>query len=525
MKMAQELLMYILIVIFAGLLSIFLSVYALLKIKDTPGGKYYILMTFMSAIFTFSYVFELASTSLEYMRFWLRIEYLALPFIPVFILLMCFEYIGQKLIQWFHYLLFVIPIITIFMHNTNDLHHLYYTSIDIRSDIPFPTLELEGGPWFYVHSIFVFVCIMISVIVLLMQLKKSLFRFRMQILFMVAGLLIPMIANYFYINGMSPYGIDLGPVSMSISFLFHGAALLSFKMFNVAPIARDTVFSKMKEGVIVLNQDDVIVDFNNAIQKIIPMLNTKTIGKTIVDVLAGKVQLADIISQEQECDYELYLNGDNLHFHIRFSPVLNKNNLQVGKIITFFDVTERVNMQEKLKQLASIDGLTQVFNRTFFLKKSQMIFETISRSGGNISVIMFDIDHFKNVNDTFGHDAGDVVLTHVARVAKECLRDSDIIGRYGGEEFIICMPDTRLHEAYELANTIRAKVSASKMTVNEKEVCVTSSFGISSALILVGDNSHSIHTLMPQADQALYVAKRNGRNCVQSYNQILQNVT
>jgi diguanylate cyclase (GGDEF)-like protein/PAS domain S-box-containing protein len=411
------------------------------------------------------------------------------------------------------------------MHNTNDLHHLYYTSIDIRSDIPFPTLKLEGGPWFYVHSIFVFVCIMISVIVLLMQLKKSLFRFRMQILLMVAGLLIPMIANYFYINGMSPYGIDLGPVSMSISFLFHGAALLSFKMFNVAPIARDTVFEKMKEGVIVLNQDDVIVDFNNAMQKIIPMLTTKTIGKTIVEVLAGKVQLADIISQEQECDYELCLNGDNLHFHIRFSPVLNKNNFQVGKIITFVDVTERVNMQEKLKQLASIDGLTQVFNRTFFLKKSQMIFETISRSGGNIAVIMFDIDHFKNVNDTFGHDAGDVVLTHVARVAKECLRDTDIIGRYGGEEFIICMPDTRLHEAYELANTIRVKVSASNMTVNEKVVCVTSSFGISSALILVGDNSHSIHTLMPQADQALYTAKNSGRNCVQSYNQVLQNVT
>lgn len=88
------------------------------------------------------------------------------------------------------------------------------------------------------------------------------------------------------------------------------------------------------------------------------------------------------------------------------------------------------------------------------------------------------------------------------------------MGRYGGEEFIICLPDTALATAYELADIIRKKVSASIAIVNEERISVTCSFGVTHALIEAGDRSQSIKTLMPRADQALYAAKKNGRNCV-----------
>ncbi|MFC0271872.1 diguanylate cyclase [Metabacillus herbersteinensis] len=341
---------------------------------------------------------------------------------------------------------------------------------------------------------------------------------------MVAGLIIPIIASHFYLNGLSPYGIDLGPVSMSICFLFHGAALLTFQMFNVAPIARDTVFERMTEGIIVLNQNGAIVDYNHSVLNVIPKLSTHVIGKSIEDVLAGKEQLAKIISEQQECDYELSMGGAMIHYHIRFSSLRNKNGSHKGQIITFVDVTERVYMQEKLKQLASIDGLTQVFNRTFFIKKSEDMFNVLMMEGGSVSVIMFDIDYFKKVNDTYGHEAGDSVLTHIASVAKNSLRSTDVIGRYGGEEFIICMPKTPLAQAYELADTIRMKVSESTTFSNNKIICVTASFGISSASFTDGDYTHSIEDLMRQADQALYGAKKNGRNCVQLYEEDLQSI-
>ncbi|MFJ7993337.1 histidine kinase N-terminal 7TM domain-containing protein [Peribacillus frigoritolerans] len=178
----------------AGALSLFLCLFALLKVKDAPGAKPYIIVTLVSSIFTFSYAFELSSTSLEQIIFWLRVEYLALPFIPVFLLLMCIEYIGHRVKKVWKYALFIIPFITIFMHYTNDTHHFYYKS---------PIIKLVGGPWFYVHSLFLFLCVMINIIILLRQLKNSSFRFRMQISMMVAGLLIPILANYYYINGLS----------------------------------------------------------------------------------------------------------------------------------------------------------------------------------------------------------------------------------------------------------------------------------------------------------------------------------
>ena len=506
---------HILIVILAGSISLFLSFFIRIKAKDAPGVQSYIIVTLLSSIFTFGYAFELASTSLKEMKFWLGIEYLAMPFIPVFVLFMCLEYVGYKIKTWI-YTLFIIPITTVFLMQTNDLHHLYYKSMKINNRGPFPLLELEWGPWFYVHAIFLFLCLTVSILVLLKEYRKSLFLFRMQTVLMVAGLLTPIIANYFYLNGTSN-GIDVGPISLSITFLFHGVALLSLQMFNVAPIARESVFESLREGVIVLNQNWVVVDFNKAILNAIPNMITHHIGKPIAEVLSKNPILREKLDEEMECDYTNTIEGRATHFRISFSEVMNKSGLQVGKIITFVNVTEKVQMEEKLKQLASMDGLTQIFNRAFFMRKSEMIFDEIMRSGGGISVIMFDIDYFKRVNDTFGHEAGDRILTRVTSVVKENLLVKDCMGRYGGEEFVICMPETSLMEATNRANIIRQAIAENTTIFNGEEIFVTASFGVSNVILGVWDDRYSIPQLIREADQALYAAKHKGRNRVEIY--------
>ena len=510
----ENFLTHILVVIMAGTISLFLSLYIRVKAKDAPGVKPYILVTLLSSIFTFAYAFELASTSLKEMKFWLGVEYLAMPFIPVYVLFMCLEYVGRKIKTW-NYALFIIPITTIFMMQTNDLHHLYYKSMNINNEGPFPLLKLEWGPWFYIHAVFLFVCLTLSVFVLLREYRKSLFLFRMQILLMVAGFITPIIANYFYLNDWSK-GIDLGPISLSIAFIFHGVALISLQMFNVAPIARESVFESLKEGVIVLNQNKVIVDYNKAALFLIPQLSNHHIGKSIADVIDDPI-LKGKLYEELEFDYTSLLEDRAIHFRINFTEVKNKNGVQVGKIITFMNVTEKVQMEAKLKQLASLDGLTQVLNRTFFMKKSEMLFDDLMLDGGNISIVMFDIDYFKRVNDTYGHEAGDIVLTRVTSIVKEKLCSVDYMGRYGGEEFIICMPETTLMEATNRANIIRQAVAESLTTFNKVEIQVTSSFGVSHALLEVGEESYSIQQLIREADQALYAAKHKGRNCVEFY--------
>ncbi|MFT4414787.1 histidine kinase N-terminal 7TM domain-containing protein [Fredinandcohnia humi] len=516
--MPHEYWMYILIVAFAGILSLFSSIYALLRVREAPGGKYFILLGFMSSLFTFAYAFELSSNTLDQIKFWLKVEYLGLPYIPVFLLFMCFDFVGQKINKWIYYVLYTTPILTILIHFTNDYHHFYYTSINLKDSGPFTVIDLEKGPWFYVHSIFMYASVLISMGILLKQLnEKSLLKFRMQIGLLVAGLAIPIVGSIFYLSGLSPYGIDLGPVSMSITYVFFCAALLKYQMFNVAPIVRDKVFESMKEGILVVDPNDVVVDYNNAMTSVFPTLNQQMIGESVTCVLPENKQLYDVLRERLSTDIEISLKGRPSHFQISFSPIHTKNGVHIGQIISFFNVTERVELQKKLNYLASIDGLTQVYNRSFFIKESENLFDSTSNEGGYMSVIMFDIDRFKNVNDQFGHQAGDYVIREVVDIAKASLRQQDIIGRYGGEEFIICLPNTTLGTATDVAESIRKKIAENELVVSGNYIPISSSFGVSSVYLQPDTNIHTIHSLMRQADKALYVAKENGRNRVETF--------
>lgn len=274
----------------------------------------------------------------------------------------------------------------------------------------------------------------------------------------------------------------------------------------------------MREGVIVLNQEGLLVDYNHSMLDIISTLSSQCIGKHIVDVIGRGTHLAEVVLHEKECDFRSSLSGDNTYYHIRFSNVKNKHKLM--KIITFVDVTERVDLQEQLQYLARIDGLTELYNRHFFMEESERLVDSLNKKGGNISIVMFDIDHFKSINDTFGHEAGDLVLARVADVVKKCLGSRDIVGRYGGEEFILCMPDASLLAAEEMADFIRRNISQAVVRYSEKEITVTSSFGISSVLIRGEADQTILQTLIREADQALYAAKRKGRNCVELFEKV-----
>ncbi|MGF2616416.1 diguanylate cyclase [Rossellomorea vietnamensis] len=511
--MAEELLLYVLLIALAGVLSLGLSWFSYYKLQEAPGGRQYMIATLLSAVFAFAYAFELTSSTLMEVKFWLGAEYLVMPFIPGFLLWMCVRYAGIELRQRYLYLLFLPPIITVFTQHTNELHHLYYTSIQLREDLPFPIVELTYGPLFYVHALYLFLCLTTSIVLLLLQLKKAPFRFRMQIILMILGLFVPIVANYFYVNKYSDNGIDLGPVSMSLSFILHGIALFSYQMFNVLPIAREKVFDSMREGVVVLDQKGAVLDYNKAMLKVIPELNQLAVGKAIHKVLQDS-ELSRLICQGKECDYECTKNGTVEHYQVRFSPVFHKNKEVIGSIITFMNISERVLLQDKLKRLASYDGLTNVYNRTCFLENAESV---VDSSVNGASLILFDIDHFKQVNDTFGHEAGDTVLSQVARTAESHLRPHDLLGRYGGEEFIILLPETPLEEAFLIANQLRITIASNLVKVDRKPVQVTSSFGISFISGKEGFSQESLKEAVGKADEALYAAKRNGRNNVQVF--------
>lgn len=167
--------------------------------------------------------------------------------------------------------------------------------------------------------------------------------------------------------------------------------------------------------------------------------------------------------------------------------------------------------KSKAEQLAAIDTLTGAPNRRIFFKRGNEELNRTIRSGEDASVIMFDLDHFKTVNDTYGHPVGDRVLRDCARITMALLRNYDLFGRIGGEEFAILLPETDEKGALEVAEKLRMAFTG--RTVTRHQLNYTASFGVSQ--IEVADRALS--DVLHRADMALYQAKTNGRNCVMAH--------
>lgn len=173
--------------------------------------------------------------------------------------------------------------------------------------------------------------------------------------------------------------------------------------------------------------------------------------------------------------------------------------------------------QERLKQAGLTDGLTGVQNRRYFEHRFEEEISQALRHRHSLACMFLDIDHFKRINDTFGHQAGDEVLRSVAGVIQSQLRAGDTIARYGGEEFVALLPQTAGHHAYEIAERIRGAIAEKHFqTTSGQEIDVTISIGLSmlSAEVPAGDSRQVAERLVAVADKALYQAKHDGRNRV-----------
>lgn len=175
--------------------------------------------------------------------------------------------------------------------------------------------------------------------------------------------------------------------------------------------------------------------------------------------------------------------------------------------------SELQEKQRELERLTRLDGLTGLFNRNTFVELSRRELERAQRQGSSTAILILDLDHFKRINDTWGHPAGDAVLRHVASVAVGAVRSTDLVGRLGGEEFIVLLPCTSTEAARKLAEKLRAKLQASPVMWQADSLQVTASIGLAATTAI---EKRDFEALYNAADKALYLAKTRGRNRVES---------
>jgi diguanylate cyclase (GGDEF)-like protein len=191
-----------------------------------------------------------------------------------------------------------------------------------------------------------------------------------------------------------------------------------------------------------------------------------------------------------------------------FAVDINENKRREAELEQ--EIKRRMALEEQLRAQANTDPLTGLANRAALLERGNSEFIRARRFGDDLAVMMMDVDHFKQVNDRYGHGAGDEVLRRLARTAAGTVRNVDLVGRLGGEEFAIILVRTRAREAVACAERIRASIAALEFESPNGTFSITASFGVTQAM---GDDA-SFAAVLNRADKALYRAKHDGRNRV-----------
>lgn len=266
------------------------------------------------------------------------------------------------------------------------------------------------------------------------------------------------------------------------------------------------VFDAIGEGVIITGPDTVIVAVNHAFTSITGYPEEEAIGRTpefLYDNAEFYKETARVLERQGHWDGELRKHRKDGEMYLEELSI-NAVHRDTGELIHYVGVFTDVTGVRNLRHRADHDPLTGLYNRYAFQNQLDEEIRRIDRYGGSFSLIMLDLDYFKTVNDRYGHDVGDQVLRRVSALMQEEVRDPDIITRWGGEEFMILLPETDIDNAIVLAERIRTRIAETDFEGPD---------GVTISLGLAGSHAgESEEMLIRRVDRALYRAKASGRN-------------
>ncbi|MFJ2484791.1 diguanylate cyclase [Pseudomonas sp. NPDC087639] len=212
-------------------------------------------------------------------------------------------------------------------------------------------------------------------------------------------------------------------------------------------------------------------------------------------------------SRDYLCQHK---SGHNFFAQTMIAVLRDEDDEFSGYTVVFRDITERKVSSDNLANLLTKDHLTGAVNRAHFFNLAEKEFARANRYQHSISIIMLDADHFKHVNDSWGHPIGDEVLKSIVKIAEGVLRPGDTIARFGGEEFVVMLPKINSVEASVIAERLRSSIEASSVGADGEEIKITVSIGCAS----MNESRSTLKQLLVSADSALYNAKSKGRNCI-----------
>lgn len=494
----------------AGMICLVAGGFVLQRRRTAAGSIPLGILLFALSWWDLTYSLFWAAAPAPYPNFWLYITYVGAVIVPPALLLFAMQLsgLGHWLNAPFVIALCIEPVLVVMLLFTDPSHGLFFAGRETQGI----GMLLRGGPALWMNVFYSYLLILIAIVILIRRFLQTEGIYKKQIGVVLIGVGLPWLNSIIFVLGFSPFpNADNTPLSFTIAGLAFTYALLRYHLLDILPIARHVLIENMSDGVIVIDARDRLVDINTAAEKVLALTKESGIGEPVSKLFAKWPDLVKTVHEVSDLDVTVPL-GDPPHsyFDLKISPLYDDNQRFLGRLVVWRDITLLKKAQAELQEQAIRDALTGLYNRRYLNDNLERELARARREDLPVSFVMVDIDHFKNINDVFGHNAGDVVLQKLATQLLSQSRVGDIVCRYGGEEFLVILPGVTAATAFQIAQRWRLLFMGSTMPLQYIDAKATISCGISE----FPTHGNSKEELIFTADKALYHAKQTGRNRV-----------
>ncbi len=485
--------------------------------RGNPGRNSLCVAMVAAAVWSFAYALELSATSTGDRVLWGALKYLGVTAVPPAWLIFALQYTGRMVKPRTRLLaaLAVEPVIVLGLLAIPGTRHL------IRFYPPGPPQPIptaSAGDLYWPHVIYSNALVLVgSAILLITVMRISRLYWRQSITLLVA-ICVPLIGNAMTDFNAPPFQhLDPSPLATSVAAWVLAFGVLRYRLLDLRPVARTHVVETMRDAVLVADAHGHVVDLNPAALALLGRRAAELVGRPVAALLS---EFAEPMGLPDPGVYDLELKAaqGERDMELAVTGLADARGVTAGRVLVFRDVTDRRELERELRQLAYTDRLTGLPNRALFHDRLEQALVMARRRDGLAAVLFLDLDRFKIINDSLGHEIGDAVLASVAQRLRRCLRAEDTLARLGGDEFAILLPEIANRSDSRLVTEKCLSALSEPELIGGHELTVNASIGVA---IFPHDGADVQH-LLRSADAAMYRAKARGGRRAESFTHLLE---
>ncbi len=365
---------YIFPLLVSTIIASFVAIYVWQRRATASGAMALALLALACAEWSLGYALEIAGADLPTKIFWGKSQYIGIATVPLLWVIFAYSYStkGIRITRRNVILLSIVPLITLILAFTNELHHLIWKDIRIHTVGTFSALEVTHGFWFWMYWMYSNTLLLLGTTFILQSFNRMKGLFRRQNIILLIAVLTPWVGNVLYVSGLSPIpNLDITPFAFTISVVVFAWGIFSFRLVNLAPVARDLVVEKMPDGMIVLDAQGSIVDINPALQKALGVVVSQVIGQRAKDLFNAWPALVERYENMLEAQDEVVFGEGESQtwYELRMSPLLDSRDRLLGRVVTVRNISEKKRTEEALR-------LNEEKYRKIYENVADVIYET-----------------------------------------------------------------------------------------------------------------------------------------------------